>query len=193
MECGYGVSEGKEMGDLVMYSPLYRPVALALRVVLGIALVYLLVRGDVQAAFIVGVFLVLSFAYLLREKRRPGLFDVVFLLAALVGAVGYAFDLFTEVVPYDELTHAFATFSVSLAFYFLFYGGAVPRERALALGTSVFTLGVTVGAYWEVFEWFMGNRYGMQDTMTDLIVDGIGALAAALVALVLRNRGERIT
>jgi VanZ family protein len=96
-------------------------------------------------------------------------------------------------VPYDELTHAFATFSVSLAFYFLFYRGAVPRERALALGTSVFTLGVTIGAYWEVFEWVMGNRFGMQDTMTDLIVDSIGALVAAFVVLVLQRRGESIT
>jgi hypothetical protein len=78
--------------------------------------------GDITAALIVAVFLALSFAHLLRSERRPALFDVLFALAALAGALGYAFDLFGEIVPYDELTHAFTTFSVSLAFYFLFYG-----------------------------------------------------------------------
>jgi hypothetical protein len=174
-------------------TPLYRPVLLTLRVALCILLAALLVMGDITAALIIAVFLALSFAHLLRSERRPTLFDVVFALAALAGALGYAFDLFGEIVPYDELTHAFTTFSVSLAFYFLFYGGAVPERRAVALGSSVFTLGVTVGAYWEIFEWFFVGKYTMADTISDLLVDSAGALAAALVALVLRRRGDRIT
>lgn len=174
-------------------SPLYRPILLTLRVALGVLLTALLVMGDITAALIVAVFLALSFAHLLRSEPRPALFDVVFALAALAGALGYAFDLFGEIVPYDELTHAFTTFSVSLAFYFLFYGGAVPERRAVALGSSVFTLGVTVGAYWEIFEWFFVGKYTMADTISDLLVDSAGALAAALVALMLRRRGDRLT
>ncbi len=174
-------------------SPLYRPVIFTLRVALFVLLVALLVMGDMTAALIVAVFLALSFAHLLRSERRPAVFDVVFALAALAGALGYVFDLFGEIVPYDELTHAFTTFSVSLAFYFLFYGGAVPERRAVALGSSVFTLGVTVGAYWEIFEWFFVGKYTMADTISDLLVDSVGALAAALVALVLRRRGDRLT
>jgi VanZ family protein len=174
-------------------SPRYRPVLLTLRVALGILLAVLLLMGDITAALIVAVFLALSFAHLLRSERRPAVFDVVFALAALAGALGYVFDLFGEIVPYDELTHAFTTFSVSLAFYFLFYGGAVPERRAIALGSSVFTLGVTVGAYWEIFEWFFVGKYTLADTISDLLVDSAGALAAALVALVLRQRGDRLT
>jgi hypothetical protein len=174
-------------------SPLYRPVLLILRVALFALLAALLIMGDITAALIVAVFLALSFAHLLRSERRPAVFDVVFALAALAGALGYAFDLFGEIVPYDELTHAFTTFSVSLAFYFLFYEGAVPERRAVALGSSVFTLGVTVGAYWEIFEWFFVGKYTMADTISDLLVDSAGALVAALVALVLRRRGDRLT
>ena len=99
----------------------------------------------------------------------------------------------TRSSPYDELTHAFTTFSVSLTFYFLFYKGAVPEGRAVALGTSVFTLGVTVGATWEIFEWFFVGKYTMADTISDLLVDSGGALAAALVALALRRSGDRLT
>ena len=170
--------------------PLYRPVLLALRVALGILLAALVLLGDVTATLIVAVFLALSFAHLLRSDRRPAVFDVLF---ALAGAIGYAFGLFDEIVPYDELTHAFTTFSVSLAFYFLFYGGSVPERRAVALATSVFTLGVTVGAYWEIFEWFFVGKFTMADTISDLLVDSLGALAAALVALALRRSGDRLT
>jgi hypothetical protein len=93
----------------------------------------------------------------------------------------------------DPHRHAFTTICVSLTFYFLFYGGAVPLRRAFALGTSVFTLGITVGAYWEIFEWFFIGKDTMADTISDLLVDSGGALAAALVALALRRSGDRLT
>jgi hypothetical protein len=172
---------------------MYVSVLRALRIALCVLLVALVVLGDLQAAMIVAVFVGLSFAHLLRTDRRPAFFDVLFALAALVGALGFVFGLFDEIVPYDELTHAFTTFSVSLTFYFLFYKGAVPEGRAFALGTSVFTLGVTVGVYWEIFEWFFVGHYPMADTISDLLVDSGGAVAAALVALALRRSGDRLT
>ncbi|MBW3654218.1 MAG: hypothetical protein KY433_11710 [Actinobacteria bacterium] len=172
---------------------LAEPVLLAARLALGLAVAWLLVRGEATAAFIVAVFLALSFAYVLREDPRPHLFDALFALAALLGALGYVFELFDAGVPYDEPIHAFTTFSVSLAFFFLFYQGAVPRQRAIALTTSVFTLGVTVGALWEIFEWYFVDKFTMADTIGDLIADSLGALAAASVALFIRRRGERLT
>jgi hypothetical protein len=81
---------------------------------------------------------------------------VLFALAALLGAIGYVFGLFEEVAPYDELLHGFMAFSVSLAFFFLIYGGAAPWRQAAATTTSVFTLGEAVGALWEVFETVVG-------------------------------------
>src|ERR687895_692939 len=141
--------------------PLYWPVLRALRVALCVLVAALVVLGDSQAAMIVAVFVALSFAHLLRRDRRPAFFDVI--------------------VPYDELTHAFTTFCVSLTFYFIFYGGAVPERRAFALGTSVFTLGVTVGAYWEIFEWFFVGKYTMADAISDLLVDSGGGPAGARV------------
>ena len=173
--------------------PLYRPLLRALRVALCVLVAALVVLGDLQAALIVAVCVGLSFAHLLRSDRRPAFFDVLFAIAAIAGAVGFVFGLFDEIIPYDEITHAFTTFCVSLTFYFLFNGGAVPERRTIALGTSVFTLGVTVGAYWEIFEWFFVGHYSMADTISVLLVDSAGALAAALVALALRRSGDRIT
>jgi hypothetical protein len=173
--------------------PLYVPLLRVLRVALCVSVAALVVQGDLQGALIVAVFVGLSFAHLLRSERRPAFFDVLFAIAAIAGGVGFVFGLFDKIVLYDEITHAFTTFCVSLAFYFVFYGGAVPERRAIALGTSVFTLGVTVGAYWEIFEWFFVGHYPMADTISDLLVDSAGALAAALVALALRRSGDRLT
>ena len=177
----------------MVHLPLYVSVLRALRLALCVLLAALIVRGYLQYALFVAVFVGLSFAHLLRSDRHPALFDVLFALAALAGALHFVFDLFDEIVLYDELTHAFMTFSVSLTFYFLFYKGAVPEGRAVALGTSVFTLGVTVGAYWEIFEWFFVYKDPRADTISDLLVNSVGALAAALVALALRRSGDRLT
>ncbi len=174
-------------------SPLYSPTIFALRIALGFAIVWLLIRGSVVEALIVAIFVSLSFVYFLRDDRRPTVFDVLFALAALLAAAGYVFGLFWSVAPYDKLTHAFMTFSVSLAFFFLFYRGAVPRRRAIAMATAIFTLGTSVGALWEIFEWSIGSTEGLSDTITDMIVDSAGALAAALLALAIRWRGSRLT
>jgi hypothetical protein len=174
-------------------SPLYQPLIFALQIALGLAVVWLLIKDDVLGAVVIAVFLVLSFAYFLRDDRRPTVFDLLFALAALLGALGSIFGLFERVVPYDELAHAFMTFAVSLAFFFLFYRNASPRWRAITMATSVFTLGVSAGTLWEIFEWSTGHKYTYSDTITDLILDSAGALAAALVALAIRQRGGRIT
>ena len=61
------------------------------------------------------------------------------------------------------------------------------------MATAVFTLGTSVGALWEIFEWSTGTADGLSDTITDMIVDSAGALAAALLALAIRWRGRRLT
>lgn len=137
-------------------SSLYPPAVFALQIALGFSIARLLLEGAVAESIIVIVFLGLSFAYLLRDDQRPTLFDLMFALAALLAAIGYAFGFMESVAYYDKFTHAFVTFAVSLAFFFLFYAGDVPRRRVVPLATSVFTLGVTVGALWEIFEWSTG-------------------------------------
>ena len=54
----------------------------------------------------------------------------------------------------------------------------MPERRAVALGTSVFPLRDTVGAYWEIFEWFFVAHYTMADTISALLVDSGSARGA---------------
>ncbi|CAN5260306.1 hypothetical protein BH24ACT19_BH24ACT19_18790 [soil metagenome] len=70
----------------------------------------------------------------------------------------------------------------------------MPDRRTIALGTAIFTLGVTAGSLWGGAEWMTGQLfnievvYGLSDTMTALIANSIGALAAALA---IHERGSR--
>ena len=169
----------------------YRRLAFAVRAVLGLALAWLLVTGQVVGFLIVGLFFALSFAYRLREDRLPNAFDLFVALAALLNAFGFAFNLYTRLWPYDEAAHAFTVFSLTLALFFLFYKDQVPERGALA--TAVFTFGMAAGALWELVEWtaglVLGARVnsGLDDAMTDLLANGAGALVATFVALAVRS------
>lgn len=173
----------------------YSRFAWAIRVFLGLALVWELIAADVIGTLSIALFIALSFAYLLREERLPSVFDILVALSALLNAFGFVFDLYRSVTLYDEVAHAVTIFSLTLAFFFLFYRNAVPSARALAMTTAVFTFGVTIGSLWETAEWTTGQIFGIEvvfglsDAITDLMANSAGALAAALVALAISKRG----
>jgi hypothetical protein len=178
-------------------SPLYEKAAWALRAVLALALVWELLTLDPVGVLSMAFFIVLSFAYLLRDEKLPNVFDALVALSSLLNAFGFVFDLFDGPVLYDEVAHTVTIFSLTLAFFFLVYRGAVPSGRALAMGTAVFTFGVTAGSLWEIAEWTTGQVFGitvvfgLSDAITDLIANSVGALAAAFVALAINGRAKR--
>jgi VanZ family protein len=182
-----------------MRSPLYPRLALGARVLLGLALVWELITWDPVGALSTALFIALSFVYLLREQRLPNLFDLLVALSALLNAFGFVFDLYRGIPLYDEVAHAVTVFSLSLASFYLFYRDAIPSGQKLAMGTSVFTLGVTGGSLWEVAEWTTGYVFGINvvfglgDAMSDLVANSMGALLAAFVALAIRRGGGRLS
>ncbi|MDQ4146921.1 MAG: hypothetical protein M3120_04395 [Pseudomonadota bacterium] len=119
------------------------------------------------------------------------MFDLLYALAALLVANGYVFGLFLTSVVYGKVTHAFMAFSASLMFLFLFYRGTALQSSATAMATAVFTLGVSAGALWEIFEWSIDIIDGLADTITDLLADIVGSLIAAILAIAIRRCGSR--
>jgi VanZ family protein len=134
------------------------------------------------------LFLALSFAYLLRSDRLPNVFDGLAALAALLDAMGFVFDYYQRVPLYDEVAHAITIFSFTLAFFYLVYREEVPR-RHWVMAVAVFTSGVALASLWEIAEWTTGRIldtevvFGLDDAITDLMANSVGALAAAIVAL----------
>lgn len=154
-----------------------------------------LIARDPVGAPSIALFIVLSFVYLLREERLPNVFELLVALSPLSNAFGFVFDLCRAAPLYDEIAYAVTVFSLSLASVYLFYRDEIPPGRTLALGTAVFTLGVTAGSLWEIAEWTTGYVFsanvvfGLGDAMSDLVAKSVGALGAAFAALAILRGG----
>ncbi len=124
--------------------------------------------------------------------NRTIVWSVIGLLvvAALLNIAGWGWALFKMPGPYDEITHAFTIFALTLAFG-VFRPG--PLLTGLAGHPMVFVviiaaLGIALGALWEVTEWLAGKILaaqvvkGLDDTIIDLIMDTTGAVLAGLLS-----------
>src|SRR4051794_24082204 len=100
----------------------YRKIAWLLQGLLAIAIVVVAIQGKWQAVAALAGFLLVSFAFIKLDRKLPNLFDLLFMLAALINAGGWAWDLYNQPGPYDEIAHFYTIFAITLAFGFLLYG-----------------------------------------------------------------------
>lgn len=115
----------------------------------------------------------------------------MFVLAALLNATGWVWNLFGMPGPYDEIVHAYTTSAITLALSFLVYGSMLNifRNHTLLYLVTITSFGIAVGALWEVIEWSAGKILNTQviesldDTIIDLVMDSLGAGLAAFISL----------
>ncbi len=137
------------------------------------------------------LFLIISFIFVVRDDKLPTLFDFLFVLAALLNATGWVWNLFGMPGPYDEIVHAYTTFAITLALSFLVYSSMLNifRNHTLLYLVTITSFGIAIGALWEVAEWSAGKILSTQviesldDTIIDLVMDSLGAGLAALISL----------
>ena len=124
-------------------------------------------------------------------------FDILYVVMVLAAAWSNVLGLY-EAVPWWDLLLHFACSGVLAAMLYLALAafGIVPRPPAGAGGARVpivivTSLGLALSSIWEMVEWF-GREFisseifvGYQDTIADMALGGLGALAASvLVAFV---------
>ena len=169
----------------------YRALAWVLQGLLAIAIVVVLIQGKWLPAAALAGFLVVSFLFVKLDHKLPNIFDLIFMIAALINAGGWAWDLYNKPGPYDEIAHFFTIFAITLAFGFLLYRELMESffNRRVMFVLTIASLGIAIGALWEVIEWladFVVPQQivsGLFDTITDIILDSAGALLAALLNL----------
>jgi len=166
----------------------FRTIAWVAQGILAIGAVFVLIRGQWLPAAALAGFLLASFAFVKLERRLPTLFDMLFVFAALLNAGGWAWDLFNKPGLYDEVTHFYTLFAITLALGYLLFNrmfNSFADHRVLFV-LVIASLGVALGAWWEVVEWvsdfFTPKQIvsGIDDTITDIILDSGGALLAAV-------------
>lgn len=169
----------------------YRIAAWGGQCLLTIAVLVAASQGKWKEAIALGVFLLASFAFVALENHLPTLFDMLFVLAALLNAGGWVWDLFYQPGLYDEITHAFTIFAITLALSFLAYGSLLTsfRHHKWLYVLTIASFGIAIGAVWEVTEWSAGKIFpsevigSLNDTIIDLVMDLLGAGVAAPLSL----------
>ena len=104
--------------------------------------------------------------------------------------LGEAFDFYERVWWWDLALHAASAIGFGLIgflFIFMLFEGDRFAAPPSALAFIAFCFAMTAGAMWEIFEYLMDISFGLQmqktgldDTMSDLMIDGIGALVGAV-------------
>jgi hypothetical protein len=169
----------------------YRIIAWALQGLLALTIMVVVFQGKWLPAAALAGFLVISFAFVRFDRRLPNLFDLIFMIAALINAGGWAWDLYNKPGPYDEIAHFYTIFAITLAFGFLLYSELMESfyDHRVMFVLTIASLGIALGALWEIAEWladFLTPKQivsGLTDTITDLMLDSAGALLAALLNL----------
>lgn len=99
--------------------------------------------------------------------------------------LGEAFDFYERVWWWDIALHGSSAIGFGLIgflFVFMLFEGDRYAAPPAAIALIAFCTGVTVGSMWEIFEYLMDLSFGLEmqksgldDTMSDLMIDGIGA------------------
>jgi uncharacterized membrane protein YjdF len=130
-----------------------------------------------------------------RFVNLPRVYDLCFVLAMYLTGWGEALGLYDAISWYDNLVHFLVPFFVAPVVYIGLARIEVlpdPRDEAFPrhyAGIFVVTLalGLAIGAIWEMVEWssdrVLGSNLSMgnDDTVGDLIADGLGSLCGALL------------
>lgn len=169
----------------------YRTAAWAGQALLGIAIIVVLLKGQWLPAAALAGFLVISFLFVAFERKLPTLFDLIFVIAALINAGGWAWDLYNQPGPYDEIAHFYTIFAITLAAGFLLYSELMEsfNTHRVLFVITIASLGIALGALWEVTEWLADFATpkqivsGLFDTITDIMLDSAGATVAAFLNL----------
>jgi hypothetical protein len=110
---------------------------------------------------------------------------------------GLHYYVYWEVWWWDLLTHSTAGFGVA-AFAYLLRPAAFRHPVALFVALPAFVLVVGVG--FEVYErlfrsfwWSWSVSYYLEDTLLDLVMDTLGALALSVVVVLVELLGRRVT
>jgi hypothetical protein len=155
------------------------------------AIMFTLVQGQWMAAAPLVGFVAVAILFIKLEDRLPTLFDLLFVIAALVNAGGWAFKWYNTIGLYDEIAHGFTTFALTLACGYLAYRKMLTNfhDHRLLFVLTVASFGIAIGALWEIAEWvsdfFVASTVveSIDDIIDDLILDSLGAIIAGILSL----------
>jgi hypothetical protein len=159
------------------------------------AIIWVALQGKWQGAATLAGFAIAAVVFLLITWM-PALVDLAVVVAALLNAAGYVWNLYQQFWWFDRIVHGYTLFAITLPLGLIAYRSVLSgfRGHPLQFVVALASFGLAIGAIWELAEWAYdmyaaGNAIkGKFDTMVDLIIDAGGAFAAGWVSIwVLKN------
>lgn len=167
-------------------------------VIISIAQIYIMIKclqrkklgtfwGNL-VTYIIIVLLLLYEYYL--DSPIPG-FIITCSIVTIIGhtLIGKYFDIYHKSKTYDRYLHFFGSFSFSLLI-FAALNCVSKLDNKLYIFLIVFTLGTTLGVFFEILEFLHDtfskkprSQHGLADTDYDMISNLIGSFVAGIVAV----------
>ena len=178
---------------------IYVTLTAIMQVLLGIGLVFFLFRRDWENLFLTGIVVLLTLVptFVWRRYRViiPPEFQFVSALFVFLSLfLGSVANLYYRYWWWDVVLHTGSGFLLGiigfLAVFLLNQTDRIPRGiKPFFLCVFAVTFAVFLGVVWEIFEYLcdrlipgmnmQSTETGVKDTMQDLIVDTLGAIATA--------------
>lgn len=164
-------------------------------IILAAATVFAIGTGHWSNVFVIATAFCLTLLPTFFSDRFHIRLPMVFLAAISLFVfstlfLGEVFDFYDRFWWWDILLHGISAIGFGIiGFLFVFYLFEGDRYAAppWALALIAFAFAVSIGTMWEIFEYGMDQIFGLNmqksgldDTMTDLIVDALGAFTGAI-------------
>lgn len=180
----------------------------ALQLALFIAAIISLVQGNWLNAFLtLGILFLTFLPKIIRQSYKvflPVEFDVlaiIFIFASLF--LGEIHSYYTRFWWWDLVLHSSSGFLLGITGFLVVH--VLSEEKRVNVNMKpgfvsffAFNFAITIGAVWEIFEFFMDQSFGLNmqrpgtgvvDTMRDLMVDALGALVIAVIGYFYSRKG----
>ena len=181
--------------------------AALLQLAILVLVIVLLIKGFWLSAFAGSVIFVLTFVPAIFERQLSvhlpiefTLLTTVFLYASF--ALGEVSDFYSRFWWWDLMLHSLSSLTIGIMGFLAIYVFHMTNRVQIApiyIASMTFCLTVTMGTLWELFEfsmdWFFQltmQKSGLIDTMTDLMVNLIGALVAAVLGYLYVKNGDSL-
>jgi uncharacterized membrane protein YjdF len=186
------------LGD---WNPVVRDPLDLLRLLLVVGAVIALVREVDSGSVVLAVSAVAGLA--VRPLLLPRLYDLMVLLALALQGFGEATGAYDSLPWFDRVVHFAIPFLGSGVIYlWLCRLDVLPDPRQdtrtqhyIGIGVVTFSFGAALGAVWELVEWAADGALGSElqesneDTVGDLAMDCLGAIAAGALLVLWTVRG----
>ena len=170
-------------------------IANLLQLAMLVLVIALLTSQQWFSAFVGAIVLSLTFTPAILERQLSVYLPVEFsFITALFMyasfALGEVSDFYARFWWWDLLLHSFSALMVGITGFLMIYVFYMTNRIQIApiyVALVTLSLSVTVGTIWEIFEFIMDwlfslnmQKSGLIDTMTDIMVNTLGGMVAAV-------------